>query len=63
VNPSKQINEKIAELADWLGDMFSKLRKITHDADVEVTEEWKWMGTPTFSHDGSFAVVMRTKTT
>ena len=57
MNPSEQIDEKIAELGDWRGDMLAKLRKIIHEADPEVTEEWKWMGTPTFSHDGIFAIV------
>jgi hypothetical protein len=57
MNPSEQIDEKIAELADWRGDMLAKLRKIIHDADPEVIEEWKWMGTPTWSHDGIFVIV------
>jgi hypothetical protein len=57
MNPSEQIDEKIAILADWRGDMLAKLRKIIHAADPEVTEEWKWMGTPTFSHDGIFVIV------
>ena len=57
VNPSEQIDKRIAELADWRGDVLAKLRKIIHDADPEVIEEWKWMGTPTWSHDGIFALV------
>jgi len=56
MNPSEQIDEKIAELADWRGDVLAKLRKIIHDADPEVIEEWKWMGTPTWSHDGIFVI-------
>jgi len=57
MNPSEQIDGLIAGLADWRGDVVAKLRKIIHDADPEAIEEWKWMGTPTFSHDGIFAIV------
>ncbi len=46
------IDEKIRELADWRGKMLAEVRKIVHDADPEIVEEWKWMGTPTFSHGG-----------
>ena len=56
MNPSEQIDKQIAELADWRGDVLAKLRKIIHDADPEVIEEWKWMGTPTWSHDGIFVI-------
>jgi hypothetical protein len=57
MNPSEQIDKQIAELADWRGGVLAKLRKIIHDADPEVIEEWKWMGTPTWSHDGMFVLV------
>ena len=56
MTPSQQIDKRIAELADWRGDVLAKLRKIIHDADPEVIEEWKWMGTPTWSHDGIFVI-------
>ena len=56
MNPSEQIDKRIAELADWRGDVLAKLRKIIHDADPEVIEEWKWMGTPVWSHDGIVCV-------
>jgi hypothetical protein len=56
MDPSEQIDKLIAELADWRGEVLSRLRKIIHDADPEVIEEWKWMGTPTWSHDGMFAL-------
>ncbi len=46
------INEKIKELGDWRGKMLAKVREIIHDADPEIVEEWKWMGTPIWSHDG-----------
>ena len=57
MNPSEEIDQLIAQLADWRGFVLVKLRKIIHDADPEVVEEWKWMGTPTFSHEGIFAIV------
>jgi hypothetical protein len=49
---SALIDEKIKELADWRGKTFAKVRKIIHEADPEIVEEWKWMGTPVFSHGG-----------
>jgi len=49
---SALIDERIKELADWRGEMLAKLRKIMHEADPEIAEEWKWMGTPVWSHGG-----------
>ena len=49
---SALIDQRIKELGDWRGKMFAKLRKIIHDADPDIVEEWKWMGTPIFSHAG-----------
>ncbi len=46
------IDEKIKELGDWRGKMLAKVRGIIHKADPEILEEWKWMGTPVFSHGG-----------
>jgi hypothetical protein len=46
------IDEKIKELGDWRGTMLAKVREIIHQADPEIVEEWKWMGTPIFSHGG-----------
>jgi len=46
------IDEKIRELGDWRGKMLAKVRQIVHDADPEIVEEWKWRGTPTWSHGG-----------
>ena len=46
------IDAKINELGDWRGKMLAKLRASIHKADPEVVEEWKWMGTPVFSHAG-----------
>jgi len=49
---SALIDERIRELGDWRGKMLARLRAIMHDADPEIVEEWKWMGTPVFSHSG-----------
>jgi hypothetical protein len=46
------IDEKIKELGDWRGKTLAKVRGILHAADPEIVEEWKWMGTPVFSHGG-----------
>jgi hypothetical protein len=46
------IDAKIKELGDWRGKMLAKVRGIIHQADPEILEEWKWMGTPVFSHGG-----------
>src|ERR1700736_3586033 len=46
------IDAKINELGDWRGKMLARMRRIIHAADPEIVEEWKWMGTPVFSHGG-----------
>ena len=46
------IDKKIAELGGWRGKTLSRMRKLVRDADPEVVEQWKWMGTPVWSHDG-----------
>jgi hypothetical protein len=46
------IDERIKELGDWRGKMLAKVRGIIHEADPEIVEEWKFMGTPVFSHGG-----------
>ena len=49
---SASIDEKIKELGGWRGKMLAKVREIVHQADPEIVEEWKWMGTPVWSHGG-----------
>ncbi len=49
---SKLISERIAELGDWRGDTLTRMRALIREADPDVVEEWKWMGTPVWSHDG-----------
>ncbi len=51
-SPSQLIDERIEELGDWRGQMLSKLRNLIRQADPEIVEEWKWRGTPVWSHDG-----------
>jgi hypothetical protein len=51
-SPSELISKRIAELGDWRGETLRKMRKLIQDADPEVVEEWKWRGTPVWSHDG-----------
>ena len=51
-SPSQLIDARIEELGDWRGEMLSKLRTLIKQADPEVVEEWKWRGTPVWSHDG-----------
>jgi hypothetical protein len=49
---SQLIDERIAGLGDWRSATFTRMRKLIHEADPEVVETWKWMGTPIFEHDG-----------
>src|SRR6195256_1516915 len=49
---STLISERIAELGDWRGQTLARMRTLIKDADPDVVEEWKWMGTPIWSHDG-----------
>ena len=56
MNPSERINELIGELADWRGKTLAGIRESILEADREIIEEWKWMGSPVWSHDGMIAV-------
>jgi hypothetical protein len=49
---SELIHQRIADLADWRGATLSRMRELIKDADPDVVEEWKWRGTPVWSHDG-----------
>jgi len=55
-SPSILIDRYIASIKDWRGDRMAQIRRLMHEADPDVVEEWKWMGTPTWSHDGVIAV-------
>jgi len=49
---SELIDKRIAELGDWRGETLRRMRELIKEADRDVVEEWKWMGTPVWSHDG-----------
>jgi hypothetical protein len=49
---SKLISDRIVELGDWRGDTLKRMRALIREADPDVVEEWKWRGTPVWSHDG-----------
>jgi len=51
-SPSELIDARIEDLGDWRGEMLSRLRALIKEADPEVAEEWKWRGTPVWSHNG-----------
>jgi len=56
MNPSQRIDELIARLTDWRGKTLASIRKSILEADREIIEEWKWMGSPVWSRDGIIAV-------
>jgi hypothetical protein len=49
---SQLIGKRIAELGDWRGEALGRIRALIQEADPDIREEWKWMGTPVWSHDG-----------
>jgi hypothetical protein len=52
MSASDKITQRIEELGDWRGKTLAHVRKLIHDAEPDIEEEWKWMGTPVFSRDG-----------
>lgn len=56
VNPSERIDQLIAGLTDWRGEMLALIRKTILEADPEIIEEWKWIGSPVWSRAGMVAV-------
>ena len=56
MNPSERIDQLIAKLTDWRGKTLAGIRKSILEADREIVEEWKWMGSPVWSRDGMIAV-------
>src|SRR5580692_1923263 len=56
MDPSERIDQLIAELTDWRGKTLAGIRKTILEADREIIEEWKWMGSPVWSRDGIIAV-------
>ncbi len=49
---SANITQRIEDLADWRGETLARVRELIHAADPDIREEWKWMGTPVWSHEG-----------
>lgn len=56
MSASKRIDELIADVEDWRGERLAQIRAIIKEVDPEVIEEWKWMGTPVWSHDGMYVL-------
>jgi hypothetical protein len=56
MSASKRIDARIAGLGDWRGERLAEIRQLIHEVDPEVVEEWKWMGTPVWSHEGMYAL-------
>ena len=56
MNPSERIDQLIAGITDWRGETFADIRKVILQADPEIIEEWKWMGSPVWSRHGIIAV-------
>ena len=52
MSASEQISQRIADLGGWRGKTLARMRKLIKETDRDVVEEWKWMGTPVWSHDG-----------
>lgn len=56
MNPSELIDQEIADHPDWRGQRMAEIRRIIRETVPDVTEEWKWMGTPTWSHNGILCI-------
>jgi len=56
ISAARRIEKKIADLSDWRGERLAEIRKLIHEVDPEVVEDWKWLGTPVWSHDGMYAL-------
>ena len=56
MDASERIDNQIAGLRDWRGERLAEIRKLIHEVDPGVVEEWKWMGTPVWSNEGMYAL-------
>lgn len=56
MSAAERIDRRIASLGDWRGERMAEIRALVHAVDPEVVEEWKWMGTPVWSHDGMYVL-------
>ena len=62
MTPGEEIDAYISGLTDWRGERLARFREIFHEVDPDVVEEWKWIGSPVWEHDGILAVGMAFKT-
>jgi hypothetical protein len=53
---AKRIDKLIADVSDWRGERLAEIRALIHEVDPDVVEDWKWMGTPVWSHDGMYVL-------
>lgn len=53
---AKRIDKLIADVGDWRGERLADIRALIHEVDPDVVEDWKWMGTPVWSHDGMYVL-------
>jgi hypothetical protein len=56
MSASTRIDKRIADLGDWRGERLAEIRTLIHEVDPEVIEEWKWLGSPVWSHEGMYAL-------
>lgn len=56
MSATERIDRKIASLGDWRGERMAELRTLIHEVDPDVVEDWKWMGTPVWSHAGMYVL-------
>jgi len=56
MSASERIDKKIADLGDWRGERLAEIRKLIHEVDADVVEDWKWMGSPVWSHEGMYVL-------
>jgi hypothetical protein len=56
MSASKRIDKMIADIGDWRGERLAEIRKLIHEVDPGVVEDWKWMGSPVWSHEGMYAL-------
>jgi hypothetical protein len=57
MNASKQVDKLIRDTGDWRGEVLAKIRKVILSSDAGIVEEWKWMGTPTFSKNSVICIM------
>ena len=60
-SPSQRIDQLIADLGDWRGKWLAEIGRIIHEVDPDVVEDWKWRGTPVWSHEGMYANAFKDK--